>query len=95
VAQLLAEWSAVIDTLRESAGAGVVPFVAKALCLPDLDIDPKLAFYKEIDRSLIVDRDDLASFEATWRRLFANRHQKVSKKERKTFLDSFAKEISP
>ena len=35
------------------------------------------------------------TFEVTWRRLFANRHQKVSKKERKTFLDSFAKEISP
>jgi hypothetical protein len=95
VAQLLAEWSAVIDTLRESASAGVVPFVAKALCLPDLDIDPKLAFYKEIDRSLIVDRDDLASFETTWRRLFTSYDRTTSKGERRAFLDSFAKEISP
>src|SRR6516164_9766326 len=95
VAQLLAEWSAVIDTLRESASAGVVPFVAKALCLPDLDIDPKLAFYKEIDRNLIVDRGDLVSLETTWRRLFADRCYTVSKRERKAFLDSFAKEISP
>jgi len=95
VRQLLAEWSAVIDTLRESANEGDVPFVAKALCLPDLDIDPKVAFYKEIDRSLIVDRDDLASFETTWRRLFKGRDRTISKGERKAFLDSFAKEISP
>jgi len=95
VAQLSAEWRAVIDVLRESANDGDVPFVAKALCLPDLDIDPKIPSYREIDRNLIVDRDDLAAFEVTWRRLFANHHQKVSKKEQKTFLDSFAKEISP
>jgi hypothetical protein len=34
VAQLSAEWRAVIDALRESANDGDVPFVAKALCLP-------------------------------------------------------------
>ena len=84
-----------IDALRESANDGDVPFVAKALCLPDVDIDPKTPSYREIDRNLIVDRDDLASFEVTWRRLFANLHQRTCKKERKTFLDSFAKEISP
>jgi hypothetical protein len=95
VAQLLAEWHAVIDTLRESASGGVVPFVEKALCLPDLDIDPKAAAYKEIDRNLIVDRGDLASFETTWRWLFADRCYTVSKSERKVFLDSFGKEISP
>ena len=95
VAQLSAEWRAVIEARRESVDDSDVPFVAKALCLPDLDIDPKIPSYKEIDRNLIVDSDDPASFEVTWRRLFANRHQKVSKKERKTFLDSFAKEISP
>ena len=93
--QLLAEWRAVIDALRESASGGDVPFVAKALCVPDVDVDPKVASHKEIDRSLIVDRDDLASFETTWRRLFADRCYTVSKRERKVFLDSLAKEISP
>jgi hypothetical protein len=95
VAQLLAEWSAVIDALRESAKGCDVPFVAKALCLPDLDIEPKVASYREIDRNLIVERGDLASFETTWRRLFADRCYTVSKTERKVFLDSLAKEISP
>jgi hypothetical protein len=33
-----------------------VPFVAKALCLPNVDIHPKIPSYKEIDRYLIVDR---------------------------------------
>ena len=95
LAQLLAEWHAVIDALRESASGSDVPFVAKALCLPELDIDPKAASYKEIDRNLIVDRGDLASFETTWRRLFADRCYTVSKRERKVFLDSLAKGISP
>jgi len=95
LAQLSAEWHAVIDALRESANGSDVPFVAKALCLPDVDIDPKIPSYKEIDRNLIVDRDDLASFEVTWRRLFTKHHQTISMKERRTFLDSFAKEISP
>ncbi|MBV8278831.1 MAG: NERD domain-containing protein, partial [Verrucomicrobia bacterium] len=95
LAQLLAEWGAVIDALRESAKGCDVPFVAKALCLPDVDIDTKISSYKEIDRNLIVDRGDLACFESTWRRLFADRCYTVSKRERKVFLDSLAKEISP
>jgi hypothetical protein len=49
----------------------------------------------QIDRSLIIDCDDLASFETTWRRLFTGRDRTISKGERKAFLDSFAKEISP
>ena len=95
IAQLSAEWRAVIDALRESANGRDVPFVAKALCLPDIVIDRKLSSYKEIDRNLIVDRDDLASFEATWRELFPKDYQTISKNERSTFLDSFVKEISP
>ena len=94
IAQLSAEWRAVIDALHESANDRDVPFVAKALCLPDIVIDRKLSSYKEIDRSLIVDRDDLAAFEATWRELFPKDYQTISKNERSTFLDSFAKEIS-
>jgi hypothetical protein len=93
--QLSAEWRAVIDALRESANDSSVPFVAKALCLPDVDIDPKMPSYREIDRNLLVDRGDLVSFEMTWRRLFAKHDQTISKRERRSFLDSFAKEISP
>jgi hypothetical protein len=95
VVQLAAEWRAVIDALLQSANAKEVPFVAKALCLPDIDIDPKMPSYREIDRNLIVDRDDLVSFEATWRRLFAKRFQTITAKEREVFLETFAKEISP
>ena len=53
----------------------------------DIDIDPKIASYKEIDRNLIIDRCDLASFEMTWRRLSAERYQIISKTERRAFLD--------
>jgi hypothetical protein len=85
VTQLLAEWHAIIDALRRRAGNRDVPFVAKALCLPDVDIDPKTLSYKEIDRNLIVDRDDLSAFETTWHRLFAKRQPTMSTKERAIF----------
>jgi hypothetical protein len=71
--QLSAEWHAIILRLQETADGNAVPFVAKALCLAGLTIDPKISAYKEIDRNLIVDRGDLAAFETTWGRLFARR----------------------
>ena len=95
LAQLLAGWHAIIERLQETAAGNVVPFVAKALCLPNVDIGPKIPLYKEIDRNLIVDRGDLAACETTWRRLFPKRHQPISQKERTAFLESFAKDISP
>jgi Uncharacterized conserved protein (DUF2075) len=94
MAQLSAEWGAILARLQEAADGNAVPFVAKALCLADQTIDPKTPAYKEIDRNLIVDRGDLAAFEATWDRLFPRRHP-VPEEERKVFLDSFAKDISP
>lgn len=95
VTQLLAEWGAVIDRLRQQADRGEMPFVSKALCLPEVDLNPSVSSYKGIDRALIIDRGDLAAFELTWVRLFANQHRTSSKKERKIFLDSFAREILP
>jgi hypothetical protein len=93
--QLSAEWKAVLTQIQETADGKAVPFVAKALCLAGLTIDPKVSAYKEIERNLIVDRGDLAAFETTWGRLFARRNHPVSEEERKVFLDSFAKDISP
>jgi hypothetical protein len=93
--QLSAEWQAIIVRLQETADGNAVPYVAKALCLAGLTIDPKTPSYKEIERNLIVDRGDLAAFETTWGRLFARRNHPVSEEERKVFLDSFAKDISP
>jgi Nuclease-related domain/Uncharacterized conserved protein (DUF2075) len=94
LAQLSAEWGAILGRLQETANGNTVPFVAKALCLAELTIDPKTPAYKEIDRNLIVDRSDLAAFETTWDRLFPRRHP-VPEEERKVFLDTFAKDISP
>ena len=93
--QLSAEWKAMLARIQETAAGKAVPFVAKALCLVDLTVDPKVPAYKEIDRNLIVDRGDLAAFETTWGRLFARRDHPVSEEERKVFLDSCAKDISP
>jgi hypothetical protein len=93
--QLSAEWKAVLAQIQNTAAGKAVPFVAKALCLADLTVDPKIPAYKEIDRNLIVDRGDLTAFETTWGRLFARHGHPVSDEERKVFLDSCAKDISP
>src|SRR3984957_9782263 len=95
LAQLSAEWHAVIARLQETAHGKAVPFVAKALCLADQTIDPKTPTYREIDRNLIVDRGDLADFETTWDRLLVRRGHPAPEEERKVFLDAFAKDISP
>src|ERR1700674_5600457 len=50
--KLSAEWKAVLAQLQEIAEGKAVPFVAKALCLAGLTIDPKISAYKEIDRNL-------------------------------------------
>jgi hypothetical protein len=93
--QLSAEWNAVVTQLQETADGKAVPFVAKALCLVDLTIDPKIPAYKEIDRNLIVDRGDLAAFETTWKRLLERRGFPKPEEEREVFFDSYAKDISP
>jgi DNA replication protein DnaC len=92
--QLCAEWKAVLAQLQETADGNAVPSIAKALCLAEQTIDPKTRSYKEIDRNFIVDQGDLDAFETTWERLFPRRHP-VREEERKVFLDSFAKDISP
>jgi Nuclease-related domain/IstB-like ATP binding protein len=95
LAQLSAEWDAVLLRLQATANGKTVPFVAKALCLADQTVDRKTPVFKEIDRELIVDRGDLAAFETTWDRMFARRGYRVLEEERKVFLDTFAKDISP
>jgi hypothetical protein len=39
----LAEWHAIIERLQEKAPGNVVPFVAKAIYLPNVTIDPAMA----------------------------------------------------
>jgi Nuclease-related domain/IstB-like ATP binding protein len=95
LAQLSAEWDAVLLRLQATANGKTMPFVAKALCLADQTVDRKTPVFKEIDRELIVDRGDLAAFETTWDRMFARRGYRVPEEERKVFLDTFAKDISP
>ena len=94
MAQLSAEWHATIARLQETADGNAVPFVAKALCLAGLTIDPKITAYREIDRSLIIDRGDLAAFETTWSRLFARRGHPAPEEERKVFSIRLPKTLS-
>jgi hypothetical protein len=48
LAQLLAEWHAIIERLQEAAAGNVVPFVAKALCLPNVEDEPTSPAEREL-----------------------------------------------
>lgn len=95
VAQLCAEWSAVVDRLKAVSQNRLPPFVAKALCLPQFALSPGSNAYKGIDRQLILDQNDLEDFETAWRRLFVGHLTKVLKESREVFSEAYGYEVTP
>ena len=88
--QLMAEWKAVLSELEKTARGRKYPFVAKAICLPDIFIPPNTSVFKDISREMLIDQNDLATFVAAWKRLFAG---KANRSCRAVFMDAFAGDI--
>jgi AAA domain/Nuclease-related domain len=95
VSQLCAEWSAVLDQMKAVARGRHYPFVAKALGLPDVVLPAGDTAYKTIDRRLILDANDLGSFQAAWQRLFQGHGQKVGAESREVFLQAYGQDVTP
>jgi len=95
VAQLCAEWRAVIDQLNAVARGRNYPFVAKALGLPDVLLPAGATAYKTIDRQLILDGNDLADLQKSWLRLFQGHNQKVGAPSREVFLEAYGQDVTP
>ena len=92
---LCAEWSAVLDLMKAVARGRHYPFVAKALGLPDVVLPAGETAYKTIDRQLILDANDLGSFQAAWQRLFQGHGQKVGAESREVFLQAYGQDVTP
>ena len=95
VAQLCAEWRAVIDQLNAVARGRNYPFVAKALGLPDVLLPAGATAYKTIDLQLILDGNDLADLPKSWLRLFHGHNQKVGAPSREVFLEAYGQDVTP
>ena len=95
VAQLCAEWRAVIDQMKAVARGRHYPFVAKALGLPDVTLPAGDTAYKTIDRELILDGNGLGDFQKSWQRLFQGHGQKVGLESREVFLQAYGQDVTP
>ena len=93
--QLSAEWKAVIQRMQSFAEGRQLPFVRKALCVPEITIDANATEFRGIERSLLVDRRDLADFVTAWHERLFDRNVPVTADARRVFADAFAADVTP
>ena len=93
--QLLAEWKAVIERMQSFADGRPIPFVGKALCLPEITIEHDADEFRGIERALIVDRRDLTDFVSTWHERIFDRNASLPSDARKVFAEAFAADVTP
>ena len=93
--QLDAEWSFVVNEVRDHQGGRPSLFVAKAIALPGSVIDSELATYHDIPRKFILDKRELRDFSKAWDERFADPKIFMDGRSREIFFDTFGKESSP
>jgi hypothetical protein len=94
VTQLLAQHKGVIRLLQEHANGNLLPFVVKALVLPNGDIASNIKEYRGVPRDLILAANDLRQFGHTWDRLFPGR-KPVNKGQRQVFMTAYGECVNP
>ncbi len=94
VTQLMAQFSGVLNHLKQIARGRHCPWVAKALVFPALEVATNISAHRGIPRELIVAANDLLDFGAAWRRLF-KKCQTLTADERDVFLEAYGEDIQP
>ncbi len=94
VTQLLAQHAGVIHKLKEAAKGRHVPWVAKSLALPSIELATNISEFRSVPRELILAGNDLRDFPGIWRRLFSARRDN-SAEHRQVFLDAFGEGVEP
>lgn len=92
--QLQEQHQGVIRHLGSVAQNRRLPFIAKALVLPALEIAPNLSEYRGVPRQLIVAGNDLRHFNRCWERLFPGLRP-VEESQRAVFLDGYGEGFNP
>ena len=94
VTQLMVEHAGVLRRIQTVAGARKLPFVAKALVFPLIEIATNIGEYRGIPRGLIVAANDAKDFQTAWRRLFVQQRP-VNPEQVATFLDAYGEGLEP
>lgn len=90
----MTEHAGVIRRIQSTSGGRMIPYVAKSLVLPLIEVAAKIAEFRGIPRDLIFAANDLRDFPATWRRLFTQLRP-VSPEQTATFLDAYGEGLEP
>lgn len=94
VSQLQAQHQGVIRHLESQAVGRRLPYVAKALVLPTLEIAPQLPDYRGVPRKLILAANDVRHFQKAWERLFTAMRP-VEAAQRDLFLAAYGEGLNP
>ena len=94
VTQLMAQHAGVLRIVREVAKGRCIPWVAKALALPTIEVATNIGEFCSVPRDIILARNDLSDFQTVWRRLFSG-HRDHSEEQRQVFLDAFGEGVEP
>ena len=93
ITQLNTEWQGVIHGIRAK---GDVPFIAKALCVPNVDALVDVETVQGIQRNWLVTGNDLENWVATWLRIFGNRvRNPVEPDQKRAVLEAFGQGSLP
>ena len=94
VTQLMAQHSGVIRRMNEIANGRRLPWIAKSLALPSIEIATNLNEYRSVPRSLILAGNDLRDLPNLWRRLFSASREHAAE-QREVFLESYGEAVLP
>mgnify|MGYP006281650283 FL=1 len=92
--QLAGEWNGVLQALQEAYTDGPIPYVAKALCLPHVNLTEQDRLCSEFSREQLVFGQDLEDFSGWWKQ-HVTQHRSHCPDARKAFLNGMAKGLKP
>lgn len=92
--QLQDQHQGVIRHLESVAKGRRLPFVAKSLVLPAVEIAPNITEFRGVPRQLILAGNDLRHFARSWEKLFPGLRP-VESVQRAVFLDGYGDGLNP
>ena len=92
--QLMTQHAGVLRRIQSTGSGRQLPFVAKSLVLPLLQIASNITEFRGIPRELILAANDVKDFPAAWRSLFTQQRP-VQPEQAATFLDAYGEGLEP
>ena len=91
--QLDAEWKGVLGELQTASPGIMLPFVAKAICVPGESIADFIPTYQGILRGELIDQGDLARLDSWWKKVLGGRTRVAPADARAIFMKTFGGDL--